>query len=111
MVFVCDKNRLGFANEHIYYWQGSPSSNKWVCGGDAFFMYNYFYEDCGDVNGDDTVDINDVIFLLGYVGNPTEDLLEKGDVNCDHKINMGDMILSLNHVGDPDNYKLGCCGE
>ena len=25
-------NRLGFADEYIYYWQGSPSSDKWVCG-------------------------------------------------------------------------------
>ena len=30
-------NRLGFANGHIYYWQGAPSS--WDCGGDAFYMF------------------------------------------------------------------------
>ncbi|HIH96804.1 MAG TPA: hypothetical protein HA348_04915, partial [Thermoplasmata archaeon] len=29
-------NRLGFADEHIYYWQGTPST--WDCGGDAFYM-------------------------------------------------------------------------
>jgi len=33
-------NRLGFANEHIYYWQGTPNNtSKWICGGDAFFMF------------------------------------------------------------------------
>jgi hypothetical protein len=32
-------NRLGFANGHIYYWQGAPATEKWVCGGDAFYMF------------------------------------------------------------------------
>ena len=30
-------NRLGFANGHIYYWQGAPSS--WDCSGKAFYMF------------------------------------------------------------------------
>jgi len=30
-------NRLGFADDHIYYWQGAPST--WDCGGDAFYMF------------------------------------------------------------------------
>lgn len=30
-------NRLGFADGHIYYWQGAPST--WDCGGNAFFMF------------------------------------------------------------------------
>jgi len=29
-------NRLGYDNNHIYYWQGTPST--WDCGGDAFYM-------------------------------------------------------------------------
>ena len=32
-------NRLGFANGHIYYWQGAPTTEKWVCGGNAFYMF------------------------------------------------------------------------
>lgn len=32
-------NRLGFANGSIYYWQGSPTTDKWICGGDAFYMF------------------------------------------------------------------------
>jgi len=31
-------NRLGFANGHIYYWQGAPST--WDGGGKAFFMFS-----------------------------------------------------------------------
>ncbi|MCK4732498.1 MAG: hypothetical protein KAT65_08570, partial [Methanophagales archaeon] len=34
-------NRLGFAGGHIYYWQGSPKTEKWVCGGDAFYMFEF----------------------------------------------------------------------
>ncbi len=30
-------NRLGFANGHIYYWQGAPST--WLGGGNKFFMF------------------------------------------------------------------------
>jgi hypothetical protein len=33
-------NRLGFADGHIYYWQGTPkNTSKWICGGDAFLMF------------------------------------------------------------------------
>ena len=30
-------NRLGYAAGSIFYWQGSPGSAPWLCGGDAFF--------------------------------------------------------------------------
>ena len=32
-------NRLGFADGHIYYWQGAPTTEKWICGGDAVYMF------------------------------------------------------------------------
>ncbi len=32
-------NRLGFADGHIYYWQGAPST--WDCAGDAFYMFEF----------------------------------------------------------------------
>jgi hypothetical protein len=36
-------NRLGFADGHIYYWQGAPvkPQEKWICGGDAFYMFEF----------------------------------------------------------------------
>ena len=46
-------NRLGYANNHIYYWQGSPMSDLWVCGGDAFYMFEWSPPNltciCGDI--------------------------------------------------------------
>ena len=38
-------NRLGFADGHIYYWQGSPTTEKWVCGGNAIYMFELTAED------------------------------------------------------------------
>jgi hypothetical protein len=32
-------NRLGFADGHIYYWQGTPST--WECDGSAFYMFEF----------------------------------------------------------------------
>ena len=35
-------NRLGFANGHIYYWQGTPKNeSKWICNGTAFHMFEF----------------------------------------------------------------------
>jgi len=30
-------NRLAYASGSIYYWQGSPASAKWICGGKGFY--------------------------------------------------------------------------
>jgi hypothetical protein len=30
-------NRLAYSEGSIYYWQGSPTTKKWECGGNAFF--------------------------------------------------------------------------
>jgi hypothetical protein len=32
-------NRLGFADGRIYYWQGSPTTSSWICGGKAFYVF------------------------------------------------------------------------
>ncbi|MCK5828265.1 hypothetical protein KAH43_07065 [Candidatus Bipolaricaulota bacterium] len=36
-------NRLGYAAGMIYYWQGSPQSARWICGGDSFFAAQISY--------------------------------------------------------------------
>ena len=30
-------NRLGYASGSVYYWQGSPTSAKWICGGKGLY--------------------------------------------------------------------------
>lgn len=51
-------NRLAFCCGHIYYWQGSPTTDEWVCGGVAFYMYE-FPDSVGD-NGQAHVVISKV---------------------------------------------------
>lgn len=42
-------NRLGFIDEHIYYWQGAPST--WDCNGDAFYKLVFENQPIADPNG------------------------------------------------------------
>lgn len=45
-------NRLGFADDQIYYWQGSPKTDRWQCrngdrGGKKFYKYEFVEESPG----------------------------------------------------------------
>ncbi len=68
--------------------------------------------DCssGDVNGDDSVDVNDAIYLLQYSMFP--DVYEIDgysydlDYNCDGTVDMNDAVLLLQHSLFPDMYPL-----
>ena len=65
-------NRLGFANGHIYYWQGTPST--WSCGGNAFYISEYpsfssFEDWIASKGGITSIDLNDLIdIVLAYHG-------------------------------------------
>ena len=73
--------------------------------------------ECGNVNGDDGVEVSDAVYLINYlfVGGPEPYPYLAGDVNCDDKINLVDIIFIVNYVfrggyspcdingnGDPD---------
>ncbi len=61
-------NRLAFADDRIYYWQGSPS--RWDCGGDAFYAF--------EISPYNASDICEWILSLGgpdYIGTSELDLL------------------------------------
>jgi Peptidase family M1 domain/Peptidase M1 N-terminal domain/Dockerin type I domain len=55
---------------------------------------------CGDANGDQEVNITDVVYALNYIymSGPAPDPLETGDVNCDGKINLVDAIYIVNYI-------------
>jgi glucose/arabinose dehydrogenase len=71
----------------------------------------YKIEPCrGDVNGNETVDLGDALYLLNYLfkADVPPDPLEIGDVNCDDVVNLGDALYILNYLfknGSPP-----CCG-
>ena len=66
---------------------------------------------CGDVTGDESIDIGDVTLLGNHVRYPAAYPVDgwAADVNCDSSIDIGDVILLENHVRYPAAYPLGCC--
>ncbi|UCB53493.1 MAG: hypothetical protein JSV10_05305 [Candidatus Zixiibacteriota bacterium] len=60
----------------------------------------------GDANGDETVDVGDVVYLVNYLYKygPPPDPVEAGDANCDAAVNVGDVVFLVNYLykgGDP----------
>jgi hypothetical protein len=58
---------------------------------------------CGDANGDGSVNIGDVVYLVTYLyknGSPPQcdPLAECGDVNLDDVINIGDVLYLVNYL-------------
>ena len=56
----------------------------------------------GDVNGDGSIDIGDVVFLINYlfISGPSPDPLVTGDVNCDGVINIIDLTFLVSCFGE-----------
>jgi len=65
----------------------------------------------GDVNGDGSVEIGDVVFLVNYLfrHDVPPSPLSTGDVNCDRVVEVGDIVFLINYL-----YRGGvasrCCG-
>lgn len=58
---------------------------------------------CGDSNGDDGVNIGDVVFLVNLIfhNGPAPEPRGAGDVNCDDNINIGDAVYLGNVIFRP----------
>jgi hypothetical protein len=55
---------------------------------------------CGDVNGDNSIDVGDAIYLIGYLylaASPPDPSC-MGDVNCDSAVDGGDVIYLINYL-------------
>jgi len=54
----------------------------------------------GDANGDGTIEIGDVIYVINYLykGGSAPDPLMRADVNCDLIVDLGDVIYLLNYL-------------
>jgi hypothetical protein len=55
---------------------------------------------CGDCNGDDVVDIADVVYLINYLftRGPAPTPLPAGDLNCDGEVNIADVVYLINYL-------------
>jgi hypothetical protein len=54
----------------------------------------------GDANGDEQIDLVDVVFLINYVfrDGPSPDPLARGDLTCDDETNLVDIIFLINYL-------------
>ncbi|UCB52068.1 MAG: right-handed parallel beta-helix repeat-containing protein [Candidatus Zixiibacteriota bacterium] len=54
----------------------------------------------GDANGDGTLNVGDVIYLLVYLyrNGSAPNPIEAGDVNCDGTVNVGDVVYLVNYL-------------
>ena len=73
-------------------------------------LYAYVYLPAqfllGDANGDGTVDVGDVVYLVNYLYRygPAPDPIQAGDANCDGHVDVGDVVFLVNYLyrgGDP----------
>ncbi|MCK5125094.1 MAG: hypothetical protein KAR42_02460 [candidate division Zixibacteria bacterium] len=55
---------------------------------------------CGDANGDGTVNVGDAVFIINYAfkGGPAPNPLVDGDANCDGSCNVGDAVYLINYA-------------
>jgi hypothetical protein len=61
------------------------------------FLYNILHQEGfyrGDVNQDEWLDVNDVVFLKKYLagGQPPIEFIDQGDVNCDGNVDNADLV-------------------
>jgi hypothetical protein len=77
------------------HFQGNPNSSgvspdaSPIC----FDIVNPHYVK-GDANGDQSVDIDDIVFMLSYIAlfGPAPTPLESGDANCDGALDIDDLV-------------------
>jgi hypothetical protein len=67
---------------------------------------------CGDCNGDEEVDVGDVVYLVNYLYNggssPIQNLCV-GDCNNDGIVNIGDVVFLINFLYRGGSVPSGCC--
>jgi hypothetical protein len=86
-----------------YYWKviardnfGAERESEQI----RYFMVTGIHASLGDFNGDGSIDIADVIFLVNYLytSGPAPAPLELGDVNCDDGVNIADVLFLINFL-------------
>jgi hypothetical protein len=55
---------------------------------------------CGDADGDELVNISDVVFLVSYIfgGGPAPEPLQAADANCDTNVNISDAVYLVSYI-------------
>jgi hypothetical protein len=81
--------------------------------GNVYFDYPPYNSFCGDANGDYTLDISDVVFLISHIfsGGAAPNPVCKGDANGDGSIDISDAVYLISRIfsGGPAPVA-DCCG-
>ncbi|MCX6832875.1 MAG: SBBP repeat-containing protein [candidate division Zixibacteria bacterium] len=80
----------------------NPFQSTFQGGWDTFVTKLSWIPDyiCGDANGDGSVTIADVVFLINYIfmGGAAPQPLSLGDVDCSSSINIADAVRLINYI-------------
>jgi hypothetical protein len=73
--------------------------DSWGCPGTHQIAIQVGMPFCGDCTGDGSVNVDDVVYLLGYLfrQGPAPDPLCRGDANCDGTADAADMVYLINY--------------
>ncbi len=85
---------------YFYKTKAKDAQNQWGAWSkteDAVIVETFLR---GDPNGDEIIDIGDVVYLIGYLykGGPTPSPIETGDVNCDGTVDIGDVVYLITYL-------------
>jgi hypothetical protein len=90
-------------NYGAYYWRVKAKDNygaeRWS-NQIRSFMVTGIHASLGDFNGDGSIDVGDVVFLINYlfISGPAPDPQKLGDVNCDDEVNSADVVFLINYL-------------
>jgi hypothetical protein len=83
-----------------YYWKVRAYDNWGAETWSDQTTWHFVYFIRGDVTGDGTVDIGDVVLLVNYLykSGDAPDPISAGDVNCDGVVEVGDVVYLINYL-------------
>jgi subtilisin family serine protease len=97
----------------LYYMEESPPDHAPAESTVVLFDYAFpIWEQAGDVNDDNDVNVADAVFLINYIfkGGPPPIRKGEGDANCDGGTNVADAVYIINYVfrsgPEPCDYAL-----
>jgi hypothetical protein len=68
---------------------------------------------CGDADGSEGIDIDDVVFLINYIfsGGPTPDPIESSDADCSGDIDIDDVVYLITYIFSGGNAPCDTDGD